>query len=209
MSHLLVLGATGGTGRHLVDQALAAGHTVTALVRDPQRLPARPGLRLVRGDATDAARLDEVVPGHDAVLCAVGAPARDAGRVRERSAAALVPAMQRAGVRRLIVLSSYGVAETRAHLPWIMRWLVVPLYLGRAFADHEAQEQVVRDSGLDWTLVRPPHLHDGPRRDRTRVDFAPDDPTVQPKLSRADVAAFLLAQLDDRTHLREARAIAS
>lgn len=207
---LLILGATGGTGRHLTERALAAGYAVTVLVRDPSRVKVvHPRLDVVGGDASDGARLAEVVPGHDAVLFAVGAPGRDRSRIRARSTAALVPAMRNAGVRRLIALSSFGIGETRQHLPWFLRYAVVPLLLHGAFADHEEQEGLVRDSGLDWTLVRPAHLNDGAERGKLRIAFDPTDRSVSPNVSRADVAAFMLAQVADDRWMRKAAAIAT
>ncbi|MEQ1503645.1 MAG: SDR family oxidoreductase [Myxococcota bacterium] len=206
---LLVFGATGGTGRHLVAQALAAGHTVTAFVRDAGRLEPHPRLRIALGDAvTQPEEVAAAVPGHDVVLCSIGAPALKAAGTRARATANIVAAMQAAGVRRLVIQSTFGVGETWAHLPMIMRYAVVPLYLARTFADHEAQERIVRASGLDWTIARPPHLHDGART-ATRVGFAPDDRSVRMNIARADVAAFLLSQVDDDRWLHQAPAIAS
>lgn len=206
---LLILGATGGTGRHLTDLALDAGHAVTILARDPSRVhTAHPRLTVASGDAADRARLAEVVPGHDAVLFVVGAPGRDRSRIRARSTAALVAVMEEAGVRRLIALSSYGVGETRPFLPWYLRYAIVPVLLAGAFADHEEQEGLVRASALDWTLVRPPHLNDGQARGELRVGFDPSDRSVSLHVARADVAAFLLSQVHDRRWLRKAAAIA-
>lgn len=201
--NLVILGATGATGRQVVEQALAAGHTVTALVRDPRRLPARPGLRVVQADL----EAPPDVSGHDAVICALGAPGRDKGRVRERGTRSAVAAMQRAGVRRIVALSSYGVGDSRARLPLWIRYGLVPLFLGPGFADHEAQEQVLRDSGLDWTILRPPFLTDdaggGP------VARGDDLAATKMKIPRADVARELLAAVGDGATVRRAVGIAS
>ncbi len=194
--HLVIFGATGGAGRALVQQALAQGHPVTAFVRDPARLDIQDTrLKIHVGDATDLAAVRAAVSGHDAVICALGVPARSRSGLRARGTECIVAAMQAVGVRRLIVLSSHGVAETREELPAFLRYIVVPLYLSRVFADHEAQEQVVRGSNLDWTLVRPPHLTNGPATGDFHRGVTAGTRTKM-KISRADVAAFMLAQLD-------------
>jgi len=205
-ARLFVLGATGGTGRHVVDHALAAGHRVTALVREPERLAARPGLTVHRGDATDAPRLAALLPGHDAVICCIGAPARSRQRVREASARALVDAMATAEVSRLVVQSSFGVRESHAHLPWFLRWVVVPLWLARPFADHAAQEEIVEASDLAWTLVRPPHLSDA--EGTGQVTHGWQQPGSRPMaVPRADVAGFLVELATGDAYARQPVAV--
>lgn len=204
---LLLIGATGATGRHALHQALDAGHEVTALVRDPARLPVdHPRLRVIVGDITDAEVARQAVAGQDAVLCYLGAPASNRDEVRTHGTAALVEAMRAEGVSRLVCLSSHGVAETLAELPWFLRRVVVPLHLGRVFADHEGQEEVVRASDLDWTLVRPPHLTNGPRTGRYRHGVGPEVIGGM-KISRADVAEFTLAQLGSDAYVGRAPAV--
>lgn len=194
-SRLLVFGATGPTGLEILETALAEGHRVTAYVRDPAKLQlSHPRLEAFVGDVLEPDRVAQAVAGHDVVICAIGAPARNKARLRERGTANIVRAMELHQVRRLIVLSSHGIAETKDELPAIMKYLIVPLYLGPAFADHEAQEAIVRTSGLDWTLVRPAHLTNGPATGAYRKGFAADEKTKM-KISRADVAGFMLGQV--------------
>lgn len=201
---IVIFGATGGTGRAAVEQALAAGHTVTAFARTPSKLGlAHPALRTVQGDILDAEAVRVAVEGKDAVLCCVGAPPASQDRIRERGSAVLVAAMDAAGVSRLVSLSSHGIAESAVELPWYMRWLVVPLYLRRVFADHEAQEAVVRGSGLDWTLVRPPHLTDGQPAAKLYHGTGFDPQKARMSIARADVAAFMLAQLGVSTYQQQ------
>lgn len=192
---LTLIGATGGTGSHVLQQALDAGHHVTALVRTPSKLGiTQDRLTVVEGSVLDPSATERAVRGADAVICALGAPPSSRDRIRERGTKALVDAMAAAGTRRLVVQSSHGIGETAHELPWVMRWVIVPLYLKRAFADHEAQEAVVRASGLDWTLVRPPHLAD--TEPAPALAHGPDfDPArMTMSIARADVARFLLAQ---------------
>lgn len=207
-NNILVFGASGGTGRHVVQRALAAGYQVTAFVRDPGRFELEhPRLRTVRGDVLEAARVAEVMPGHDAVVVALGAPALSRLRIRERGTQNVIDAMNAAGVRRLVVQSSYGIAETRGELPPFVRWVVVPFYLARAFRDHEAQERLVRQSDLAWTIVRPPFLTDDEHRSEVVVGALLDAKATEFKISRASVADFMVTQLRSSQHLSASPAI--
>jgi uncharacterized protein YbjT (DUF2867 family) len=160
---LLVFGATGGTGRELVKQALAHGCEVTAFVRDPAKLGdiTHASLHVARGDVLDPALVEKAVPGHDAVLCSIGAGA-ERTTVRENGTRNIVEAMEKVGVRRLICQSSLGVGDSRTNVGFFTKYVIVPVFLRHAFADHERQEAVVKQSALVWTIVRPPHLKDGP-----------------------------------------------
>ncbi|RZI91866.1 MAG: NAD(P)-dependent oxidoreductase [Microbacterium sp.] len=170
---ILVVGGSAGTGLATVDALLGRGHTVTAFSRHASAMTERPGdLRRVDGDATDVAAVGAVVPGHDAVVVTLGIsePAvrvrlrgarGTADDVRSRGTSVVVDAMLRSGVRRLVTQSSFGVGETRDLLPLASR-LVFALLLKPQIADTERQEEVVRASGLDWTLVQPVNLTDDP-----------------------------------------------
>jgi putative NADH-flavin reductase len=208
MMKLLIFGAAGGTGRHLVEQALGQGHDVTAFVRDPRKLKAaRERLAAVQGDVMNAAAVERAMPGHDAVLCALGSPALKTGTVRSAGTRNIVSAMEKAGVQRLVCLSSLGCGDSRAVMnaaPFFSRYIVVPLLLRRVFAEHERQEECIRRSRLDWTIVRPGYLTDGPLTGVYRDGFAPTDTAIKISISRADVAAFMLKQLADDTYLRKA-----
>ena len=200
---LIVFGASGNTGRHIVHQALDAGHHVTAFVRNPDKLGlTHDRLRLHVGDVTRSAQVDSAVAGHDAVLCALGAPPTSTARLRERGTLNILNAMENHGVERFIAQSVYGIGNTRGALPRYLTWLVVPFWLEKAFADHAAQEQHVRDSNAAWTLVRPPFLDNGPQTGTYRHGIMPSDDPIRMKVSRADVAAFMLRQLDDDTYLK-------
>ncbi|MFB9378355.1 NAD(P)-dependent oxidoreductase [Kineococcus gynurae] len=168
---VMVIGASGGSGRAVVEELLGRGHRVTALARRATTaLPARAGLRSVDGDATDPAVVAPLLPGHQAVVVTLGIsePAwrvrlrgavGTADDVRSRGTAVLVDAARRAGVRRVVVQTSFGVGPTRHLLPLGAR-VVFALLLEPQMADTERQEAVVRGSGLDWTLVQPVYLAD-------------------------------------------------
>lgn len=200
---VIVFGATGGTGRHVVDQALAAGHTVTAFVRDAASIrSADPALRVRTGDVRDANAVEKAVVDQEAVIFTVGAAGRDKSRVRTVGTRNVVRALERSGQGRVIAQSSIGVGDSTRALSPLYRYVLVPLFLRQAFADHASQEQALRDSDVDWTVVRAAVLTDGPRTDTYHHGFAPGDRSAAGKISRADTAAFLLRQLSDRTYVR-------
>lgn len=201
---LLVLGATGATGLQIVEQALAQGHQVTAFVRNPAKLSiSHPALRVVQGSLPeDAPALERALQGQDAVLSSLGM--RNALRsngLQQRSMQVLVPAMEKAGVRRLVTVSANGVGDTHAASPFLAR-LMYRLLLGDLFADKKAGEDIVRASRLDWTFAYPTMLTHGPRTGKYRagewLELA-----GMPKISRADVADFVLRQLEDRSWLKK------
>lgn len=205
---LVVFGATGGTGRQLVDLALAQGHRVTAFARDPAKLDRpRPGLTVVPGDVTQAGAVSPAVEGQDAVLCAIGAPAWVRTTTRYEGTRRIVDAMESTGVRRLICQSTLGIGDSEdVRLPFYVKHLV-PLMLRHAFADHERQERVIMQSGLDWTIVRPATMTNGPSTGSYRHGFSAADRDLKIKISRADVAEFMLAQLSEDTYLRRTPAV--
>ena len=204
---LIVVGATGGTGQHLVKQALAQGHVVTAFVRNPAKFGVNhPGLRIVQGDVMDAASIEQAVSGHDAVLAALGAPASDAYKVRSEGTRNIISAMEKTGVRRLVCQTSLGYGDSLQVLdrtPFYFRHIIVPFFLRRAFADHQLQEDLIQRSCLDWIIVRPGNLTDGERTGRYRHGFSASDKTITVNISRADVADFMLSQLSDGAYLRK------
>lgn len=192
---ITIIGATRGIGRLVLEQALAQGHEVTVLVRDPNRLePVGGEVRVVQGDATDPAAVRRAVRGSDAVIVALGAPALSSSKVRSEGTRAIVDAMTAEGVERLVCVSVYGALESRAHAPFFIRRLLFPVLLRKVMPEHDAQERIVRSSGLRWTLVRPPTLTDGPATGEHHVGSF-EGQALTWKISRADVAAFALAQV--------------
>lgn len=200
--HIAVFGATGSVGRPTVEQALAAGHRVTAFTRDRTRIGLdHERLTVVEADAFDVDRTAPALAGVDAVVVAIGAGAK--GAVRGPGTGAIIEAMRRAGVRRLICQSTLGAGDSRPHLNFWWRFVMFGLLLRRAYADHEDQEARVEASDLDWTLVRPAAFTDGPRTGVYQYGFG-DDARITLKISRADVADFLISQLTDDRYLRRA-----
>lgn len=208
--NLLVFGANGRTGRQLVRQALEAGHRVTAFVRDPARLDVEhEDLRVVTGDARDADAVDAAVRGQEGVLMALGHTAGSGEDVFTMAAWHAIDAMQRHGVRRLVVLTGAGVPAPEDR-PRISHRLIRRLLQWTArdlLEDSEAQAALVRDSDLDWTIVRVPRLTDGPARGRHRVGAVGRG--TGPLISRADAAAFMLREVERDAHVGRAPMISA
>ena len=209
--NLLVFGASGGTGRQIVEHALTQGHAVTAFVRDVAKLDLQhASLTVVNGDVMDAAAVARAMPGHDAVLSALGAPATRTGNLRSEGTRMIVQAMERAGIRRFVCQTSLGYGDSRpvlARTSPLFRWIIAPLLLRKAFADHAVQEDIIRQSALDWVIVRPGNLTDGARTGTYRHGFDATDPAIKVEVSRADVADFMLKQVSNDTYLRKTAGI--
>ena len=201
--NLLVLGATGGTGLQVVSQALAGGHVVTALVRTPSKLTVRDSrLGVVEGSVIDGDAVAQVLPGQDAVISTLGrGSSLKSDHLLEHAVPILLSRMQAAGVRRLIFTSAIGVGAAYAEAPLFSR-LLIRFLLKDLYADKVIAEDLIRRSDLDWTIVQPAQLTNGPltRRYRSGEHLRQ---TGMPKIAKADVADFLLKQLDDRTGVRK------
>ncbi|NEX22413.1 SDR family oxidoreductase [Thiorhodococcus mannitoliphagus] len=201
--HIALFGATGGTGRQVLAQALEQGHTITALARDPNKLQPHDGLTQIGGDVLDPAAVAKSVEGADAVICVLGSHGRQEP-IEARGTERILAAMQAAGVRRLVVVSSLGVGDSRAQIAWPFR-LVMDLMLKTVLEAKAEQEQLVMASGLDWVIVRPGGLTDGPRTSAYRFGV---DPTLKSgRIARADVADFVLRQLTDDSFLHQTPAV--
>jgi putative NADH-flavin reductase len=203
---LVVFGASGGTGRAAVAAAARRGDEVTAFVRAPDRLgPDRSRVRVVEGDAFDAAAVARAIEGQDAVLSALGTRPWRHTDVCSQGVRHMVDAMRAQGVRRLVVVSALGAAESAAQVSWLAR-AAASLVLRRAFEDKARMEEIVRGSDLDWVIVRPAMLTSGRARGRWRVEV--DGSIRGGFIPRADVAAFCLMQLTSDEYLGQAPALA-
>jgi putative NADH-flavin reductase len=206
---LLILGAAGLTGRELVAQALAQGHEVTAFVRRPEKLTVQHDrLEIVRGDVTDYTSVERAVEGKDGVLRALGSSTpvrRDPALVE--GVRNVVRAMERMGVRRFVYLSFLGVREGRDRLSLLGRYVVAPLVMRNPAADHEVKEGIIKQSRLDWTIVRPPRLTKGRRTGVYRSGERVAAESMIPTLSRGDLAEFMIRQLTDDAYSRKAPAV--
>jgi len=203
---LLILGATGGTGQHLVTQALDGGHEVTAFARSAARMSVQhPRLHVVTGSVTEnGAALADAVRDQDVVISAIGrGMSLKSENLIQRSVPPILSAMSAARVRRLIFTSAIGVGHSvgEAPLPLFSR-IMMRFLLSDLYADKAAGEALIRRSDLDWTLVQPSQLTNGPL---TRKYRAGERLALRgmPKISRADVAHFILSHLDDGAYVRK------
>jgi len=192
---ILVIGASRGTGALAVKAALERGHDVTAFARSPDRLDLQhPRLTRRAGDFHDKASVEAAMPGHDAVVVTASSTSLRGFKEKpdyfSRGTGHVIAAMRGHGVKRLVVLSALGVGESRKLVNFVVDKLVMSWLLKIPFVDHERQEQLVRESGLDWVIARPTRLKDGPARGQyvRKTDIEP----VPGSISRADVAAFLV-----------------
>lgn len=204
---LIIFGASGGTGKQLVEQALEQGHLVTAFVRDPSKLDImHSNLTIAKGDIMNPSSITAAMQGQEAVLCAIGAPANKTGTIRSDGTKNIIQAMKATGVRRLICQTSLGYGDSKKLLdqtPFIFKYIIVPFFLRKGFADHALQEEYIKQSQLDWTIARPGNLTDGPRTGNYQHGFPATAKKLQVKISRADVADFMLKQLTQHTYLRK------
>ncbi|HEX6058657.1 MAG TPA: NAD(P)H-binding protein [Gemmatimonadaceae bacterium] len=210
---LLILGASGGCGRWLTRLAAERGHDVVVLVRASAGFEAPDGVVVHRGDVTDPSALDRALTGRDAVLSALGlrragrspwAPLRSPPDLTERAMRALVPAMGRRGVERIVAISAGGVGDSLARLGWPVRRLVATGNVGVAYRDLERMERVLEESGLDWLAVRPVTLADGePRRAARPVERYGLTSSVR----RSEVAAWMLDAVERPAPFAERRVL--
>jgi putative NADH-flavin reductase len=202
---ILVLGASRGTGALCVTSALAKGHSVTAFSRTPGKLDVKhPALTKVTGDFHDAASVRNAVAGHDAVI--ICASPNSLGTIKEipdyfsRGTKYCIDAMKQHGVRRLVILSAHGVAESKPEASWFQRTLLIGGLLKGFFRDHEVQERLTQESGLDFVIARPMRLTNGKAKGKY-VRRTTESIRVPSTISRADLADFMIEACESTTFL--------
>lgn len=204
---ILVVGAAGKTGRAVVERAAAANHEITAFVRNASEYGVK-GVRVIEGDAADSAAMNRAVLGQDAVVDTIGGKTPYKTTTLESSVAAtIIKAMQQNAVRRLIVTSMLGVGESKANASIFVRLLVLTFLRG-ADKDKAAMERMVKASGLDWVILRPAILTDDAATGNVRV-FDSERGEKAHKITRADLASFIIARLSGSEYLHRAVTIAN
>ena len=199
---VVIFGATGRMGRHLVERALQEGHEITGFVRDPSKLVASRGrLRVVRGDVMDPEKVEEAIAGQDGVLSALGHTKSSAADVQARGTENIVRAMKKHGVGRLVSLTGAGVWDGRDRPKLFDRAIgsLLKLLQRDILEDAERHVEIIKKSGLDWVIVRAPVLTEGERRGEYRVGYVGKNSGS--RISRADVADFMLSQLADDEYI--------
>ena len=207
---VVVFGAAGQTGRLLTERAVADGHQVTAFVRDPARMDLPNGsVRVIQGDVLDSAAVDRAVAGQEAVLVALGTAARRGSQVLPQGIRHILDAMERHGVRRIVVLSAAGALRERAgSFIGSVGLAVARLFLPGVYREHRAMLEDLRTRNLEWIAVRPAILTNGPWTGRYRV-VTEGIPRGGYRISRADVADFMIRQLTSDEFARKMPAIAN
>ena len=196
-----IFGATGITGRFVVEEALRRGHNVVALTRNPAKLEIdHENLGTVTGDVLNTEAVDKAIAGQDAVISVLGAGMRRT-RLRTDGTRNIVEAMQRQGVRRLISQSVFGLGDSAQKLPIHWKLLVKPLILRNAYRDHAGQEAVVASSDLDWTITRPVSLRDIEPTGRYHDGPAAAMNGITLKIGLTDLARFTLDQLESDKYI--------
>ncbi len=204
---VLVIGAAGKTGRAVVEQAIAAGHKVSAFVHSLKDYDVQ-NVQVVEGDATDLKTVEKAVTGHDVVIDTIGGktPYRTTS-LEATAASTIITAMQSKGIKKLIAVSMLGEGESKENAPIYIR-LLVSTFLRGAKKDKAAMESAVKTSKLDWIIVRPAILTDDEATGDIQIFDAETDEKAH-KISRKDVASFLVAQISDDKYLHQAVTIAT
>jgi putative NADH-flavin reductase len=201
---IVILGATGATGQHVLEQALAANHEITIVVRDPAKISiTNPKLKIVKGSVTSVDELAAAFRGADAVISTLG-PRESKDPIVAQAAETVVQAMKQAGVDRVVWLSAAGVGDSKGPITkasFVFGRIFLPLFLKHPYANHDKAEATLRGSGLSWTVVRPVQLVDKSTGKTVTANLG-DSKLGGLKISRKDVAAFMLAEITANKHVK-------
>jgi len=199
--NLLVIGASRGIGLEMVRQAMAAGHQVAALARNPERIERKgDNLEIIKGSILDEHCVDAAVKGRDAVCITIGVkPTRQPVSVFSKGTTTVVEAMKHHGCRLLFCVTGIGAGDSRGHGGFFYDRIIYPLLLKTIYEDKDRQEEIVGNSGLEWTIARPGFLTNGPKTGRYRVLKNLTGVRAK-KISRADVADFILGELVEKKY---------
>ena len=197
MKKLVVFGSTGTIGIHVVSQSLEMGYEVLAFCRNKNKLNnlSHPNLLIMEGDVLNSADVSKAVSGMDVVIIALGSGNNRTSTVRSEGTRNIIQAMHTHGVSRLICQTTLGVGDSRGNLNFFWKHIMFGWFLKNVFLDHELQEQLVKDSFLNWTIVRPSAFTDGERTGNYLHGFSPKDTSTKLKIARADVADFIVKQI--------------
>lgn len=196
---IIVFGATGSIGRHIVKKALKQGHEVTAFARNPEKLEmVHENLCLISGDVFNFSDVQAAISGQQAVMITLGSPSL-IGNLRSAGTANIVNAMNVCGVDRLICQTTLGAGDSVDNLNFLWRYIYFGIILRFVMKDHNVQEDIVRKSGLDWTIVRPSAFTDEKGSNSYKSNFPSSYKGLLLKIPRIEVADFMLKSLNDRS----------
>ncbi|WP_299680009.1 NAD(P)-dependent oxidoreductase [uncultured Tenacibaculum sp.] len=200
---LIIFGATGTVGKHVVNQALEQGYDVTAFCRDKRKLSevSNKKLQYFEGDVFNKKDVSEAIKGKEAVIIVLGSGKSRKSSVRSFGTKNIIEAMEENNVKRLICQSTLGTGESNNNLNFFWKYIMFGWFLKQVFLDHELQEKYVRASNLDWTIVKPSAFTDGEKTEQYLHGFPSSLKSLKLKISRADVADFILKQLRTNMYL--------
>jgi len=206
---ILLIGGTGKTGKQIIIQALEGGHDVTALVRNPKKLRITdPKLAVVEGNVLVPETLERSFSGHDIVISALGHKKFFIKTsILSRGTQHIIRAMQKNQIRRFICITSLGINDSRFKLGLYYTLFVIPFIILFYFLDKEKQERIIQQSDLDWTIVRPGQLTNGRKRGRYKHGKGLGSYILTKMISRADVAHFILNEMDKNIYVRKVVAL--
>ena len=202
---LIVFGSTGLLGKQVLQQANEAGYEVTAFCRDSSKLEYadEQKLQVLTGDVLDPKSVEEAIKGHDMVCVVLGSGKQRKGVVRSEGTRNVIAGMKKNGVDRLVCVTTLGAGDSKESLNFFWKRIMFGWYLKDVFLDHELQEKYVQESGLSWTVVRPAALTDGEKTTQYRYGFSPNDKTIKLKISRRDVADFIVKELANNHYVHK------
>jgi putative NADH-flavin reductase len=206
---IIIFGSTGTIGLHLVQQALEKGHEVSAFCRDANKLEMfkHPKLKIITGDVFNPLEVDKAVKVQEAVCVVLGSGKKRKGTVRSQGTKHIIEAMKKNNIRRLICQTTLGVGDSNGNLNLFWKYFMFGWFLKEVFLDHILQEKYVVNSGLDWTIVRPSAFTDGLKTKNYAHGFGLEEKNLKLKISRLDVADFILKQIQSDTYLRKTPAV--
>ena len=206
---LIIFGATGTVGSEIVKQALAKKYAVTAFVRNPEKIKNfhHPNLSIFKGDVLNQSDVEKAVQNHDIVFCALGDG--NTGKIRAAGTKNIIDAMNKAGINRLICQSTLGLGESYGNLNFLWKHIMFGMLLKKAFQDHRLQEQYILNSDLNFTIVRSSAFTNGAITNGFKIGFDGEYKKLSLKISRADVADFMLKQLHSDGYIKKAVSISN
>jgi uncharacterized protein YbjT (DUF2867 family) len=196
--NIIVFGATGSIGALTVSKLLENGHSVTAFARHPHALKLEHhDLKRVAGDVTNTDDVCLAIAGSEAVIITLGSGNTLSGRVRSEGTKQIIDAMERYGVKRLVCQTTLGAGDSWSNLNFFWKRIMFGVLLRPVFEDHERQEQLVKASNLDWTIVRPSAFTNATPMGALKVDISPNQRGLALKISRTEVAEFLITSITE------------
>ena len=190
--NIIVFGASGTVGREIVKQALAIGYRVTAFVRNPEKVkfPENQNLIVFQGDVLNLDEVKKAMQDQQAVLCALGDG--KIGKIRAEGTKNIIEAMNSEGVKRLVCQSTIGAGDSYGNLNFLWKYVMFGFLLKRVLPDHNLQEKYIQESNLEYTIVRPSALTDGPISNSYQIGFGKEQKKLTLKINRSEVADFMI-----------------